>query len=49
MRRSPVLPGRLGNLLAPKSAEHKQKIAEGVKRAWQRRREAAAAEPEGGK
>ena len=43
MRRTKsLLPGKLANLLLPKSEEHKRRISEGVKRHWQRRREAAA-------
>jgi len=42
----PQLPGRLANMLRPKTEDHKRRIAESVKRYWQQRRreEAAAAQ-----
>ena len=48
MRRSTrtLIPGKLANLLLPKSEETKKKISESVKRSWERRRAAVAAEAE---
>jgi hypothetical protein len=39
MRRQNLIPGRLANLLLPRSEETKRKISEGVKRNWALRRE----------
>lgn len=40
-------PNRLANLLLPKTAEHKRRISEGLRRYQQRVREALAAQEQG--